>query len=167
MGIRKSLSFILILATSTFLAGCSAISPFGGPRESVTFTVRIEPEFFSPEATLHVRIWDSEQLKIAESVGNCAVTYNAETETEEVHCPEGVEYQEPFPEVYAFPVQDIGEEFDILSTTVTVDEEYRLQISGLSSDNCNTASASVQERARAAQIILEDLMWATTMMACP
>lgn len=158
---------ILLPAALIFLTGCSIASLFGGSGESVTFSVRINADTFSQQATMRVRIWDAEQLEIAESTANCAVSYNAETQTEEVHCPEGVVYQAATPEVFEFLAQDIGAEIEIRSASVTVGEMYRLQISGLASDDCNMTSASVEEKARSAQIVLEDLMWATTMMACP
>ena len=157
----------LLPAALIFLAGCSITSPFSGSGDPVTFSVRIDADTFSPEANLRVRIWAAEQLEIAENTANCAVSYNADTQTEELHCPDGVVYQQPTPEEFEFLVQNIGEQIEIRSASVTVGEMYRLQISGLASDDCNTTSASVEEKARSAQIVLQDLMWATTMMACP
>ncbi len=159
-------SFILPAAL-IFLAGCSIVAPFSRSVEFVTFSVVIDKVNFSPEASLRVRIWNAETLKVADSSSNCAVVYNQETQTEEVHCPEGVEYREVSPEEFEFLVQDLGAEIEIKSATVTVGEMYRLQISGLASDDCNTASATVEEKARSAHILIEDLMWATTLMACP
>jgi hypothetical protein len=157
----------LLPAALIFLAGCSIVAPFSRSVEFVTFSVLIDKGTFSPEASLRVRIWNAETLKVAESNANCAVSYNQETQTEEVHCPEGVNYREVTPEEFEFLIQDIGAEIEIKSTTVTVGEKYRLQISGLASDDCNTASATVEEKARSAHILIEDLMWATTLMACP
>ena len=159
-------SFILPAAL-IFLVGCSIVAPFSRSVEFVTFSVPIDKGTFSPEASLRVRIWNAETLKVAERNANCAVSYNQETKTEEVHCPEGVNYREVTPEEIEFLVQDIGAEIEIKSATVTVGEKYRLQISGLSSDDCNTASATVEEKARSAHILIDDLMWATTLMACP
>ena len=159
-------SFILPVVL-LFLAGCSILAPFSRSDEFVTFSVVINKETFSPEASLRVRIWNAETLKVAEGNANCAVSYNQETQTEEVHCPKGVEYREVAPEEFEFIVQDLGAEIEIRSATVTVGEKYRLQISGLASDDCNTASATVEEKARSAHILIEDLMWATTLMACP
>ncbi len=157
----------LLPAALIFLAGCSIVAPFSRSVEFVTFSVVINKDNFSPEASLRVRIWNASTLKVAGSNANCAVSYNQETKTEEVHCPEGVEYREVSPEEFEFLMQDIGAQIEIRSATVTVGEKYRLQISGLASDDCNTASATVEEKARSAQIVLENLMWATTMMACP
>ena len=164
---RLITKLFLLLAASSFLAGCSIVAPFSRSVEFVTFSVPIDKGTFSPEASLRVRIWNAETLKVAESNANCAVSYNQETKTEEVHCPEGVNYREVTPEEFEFLVQDIGAEIEIKSATVTVGEKYRLQISGLASDDCNTASAAVQERARSAYVVLENLQWATTLMACP
>jgi hypothetical protein len=167
MGKRLITKLFLLLAASSFLAGCSIALPFGGTGEFVTFSVPIDKGTFSPEASLRVRIWNAETLKVAESNANCAVSYNQETQTEEVYCPEGVEYREVTPEEFEFLRQDIGAEIEIKSTTVTVGEKYRLQISGLASDDCNTASATVEDRAKSAHVVLENLLWATTLMACP
>lgn len=163
---RISLSLILVLAAASFLAGCATAPPFGGAEENVTFLLRMDAGTFSSEASLRVRIWDAEQLEVAATTANCAVSFNQETQTEEVHCPEGIVYQKASPEEFEFPLQDLGAEIEIRSASVTVGEKYRLQISGLSSDNCNTTSASVEGKARSAQIVIEDLMWATTMMGC-
>ena len=157
----------LLPAALIFLAGCSIVAPFSRSDEFVTFNVSINKEAFSPEANLRVRIWNAATLKVAESNANCAVSYNQETKTEEVHCPEGVNYREVTPEEFELVMQDIVAEIEIRSATVTVGEKYRLQISGLASDDCNTASATVEEKARSAHILIEDLMWATTLMACP
>jgi hypothetical protein len=157
----------LLPAALIFLAGCSIVAPFSRSVEFVTFSVVINKETFSSEASLRVRIWNAATLKVAESNANCAVSYNQETKTEEVHCPEGVNYREVSPEEFEFIMQDIGTEIEIMSATVTVGEKYRLQISGLASDDCNTASATVEERASSAHVVLENLLWATTLMACP
>jgi hypothetical protein len=166
---RKRLitKLFLLLAASSFLVGCSIIAPFSRSDEFVTFSVVINKETFSSEASLRVRIWNAATLKVAESNANCAVSYNQETKTEEVHCPESVNYREVSPEEFEFIMQDIGMEIEIMSATVTVGERYRLQISGLASDDCNTASATVEEKARSAKVLIDDLMWATTLMACP
>ncbi|MEA1976765.1 MAG: hypothetical protein U9N80_02555 [Chloroflexota bacterium] len=167
MSKRLITKLVLLLAASSVLAGCSVVAPFSRSVEFVTFNVSINKEAFSPEANLRVRIWNAETLKVAESNANCAVSYNQETQTEDVHCPEGVVYREASPEEFEFLVQDIGVEIEIKSATVTVGEKYRLQISGLASDDCNTASATVEGKARSAQVLIEDLIWATTLMACP
>lgn len=167
MGKRIIMNVFLLLAASSFLVGCSILAPFSRSDEFVTFSMVINKETFSPEAILRVRIWNAETLKVAESNANCAVSYNQETQTEEVHCPEGVKYRDVSPEEFEFLVQDLGAEIEIKSATVTVGEKYRLQISGLASDDCNTASATVEEKARSAHVLIDDLMWATTLMACP
>jgi hypothetical protein len=164
---QSFLRSVVLYATVIFLAGCTQPLLVDGSGENVVFTVAITPGNFSQDATIRVRIWDSEQLDIAENIANCAVSYNQETQTEEVHCPEGVVYQETTLEEYEFLTQNLGTEIEIRSESVTVGEKYRLQISGLASDDCNTTSASVEEKARSENILIENLLWATTMMACP
>jgi hypothetical protein len=164
---QSFLRSIVLYATVIFLTSCTQPLFVDGLGENVVFTVVITPGNFSQEATIRVRIWDGEQLDIAESIANCAISYNQETQIEEVHCPEGVVYQETTPEEYEFLTQNLGAEIEIRSESVTVGEKYRLQISGLASDDCNTTSASVEEKARSENILIEDLLWATTLMACP
>jgi len=134
---------------------------------SITFTVPIVVELFSDEATLRLTLWNADQLEIIKRTGACSITYNLETQTEEIHCPQGVEYEAVTPDEFTFPLQEIGEFIEVESDNIRIGERYRLQISGLSSDNCNTTSANVEGIAQQADITIEDLTWMTTMMACP
>ena len=48
----------ILPAALIFLAGCSIVAPFSRSVEFVTFSVPINTETFSPEASLRVRIWN-------------------------------------------------------------------------------------------------------------
>jgi hypothetical protein len=163
------LTIVLILILLSILSGCGLVPPGLVSSEPVIFTVAVDPEMFSEEATIRFALWDSDQLEIMEKTAGCVISYDAASKTEEVQCPKGVEYEETTPEEYTYSIQEIWEFIHIGSESVTVGERYRLLISGLSNDDCNTTSANVEDVAQSAEIIIgsEDLMWMTTMMACP
>jgi hypothetical protein len=166
---NDSLKVILFLILFSALSGCGLASPDITSSEHVTFTVAIDAEVFSEEATIRFVLWNADQLEVVKKTAGCVISYDAASQTEEVHCPEGVEYEETIPEEYTYPIQEIGEFVLIESDSVRVGERYRLLISGLSSDDCNSTSANVEDVAQSANITIElkDLMWMTTMMACP
>jgi hypothetical protein len=164
---QPSISFVLMLIIVSFLSGCDLTPPDSDLPESVIFTVSVDTELFSDEGSLRVSLWNADQMEIMKRNADCAISYNLETQTEEIHCPEGVEYQEVFPEEFTFPLQEIGEIVEVKSKKISIGERYRLQISGLSSDDCNTTSANVEGVAQRTHVTLEDLMWMSTMMACP
>ena len=170
MYIRKKgqlISFVLIHILLSILPACAVQSSAIDSTGSVTFTVPIDAEMFSEEATLRFIFWNADQLEIMNRTANCAVSYNAELQEEEIHCPEGVEYQEVTPEEIIIPVQEISKSAKLESDQIRVGERYRLLITGLSNDNCNTTSASIEDIAQQVDITFEDLGWATTEMACP
>ena len=158
---------ILLLIFVPVLAECDGSSPRGYPEEIVTFIIPISVGIFSQNAILRVRLWNDEQLEISEKNSACTVSYNVQTKTEEVRCPEGVKYQEVTPEEFMFPVQEINASIEVRSNTIRVGEKYRLLISGLSNDNCNSTSADVRDMANSETITMGKLPWCTTEMACP
>ena len=164
---QRFISFVSTLILLSLLPGCDLTVADTDSTGSVTLAVPIDVDIFSDEATIRLTLWNADQLDILKRTANCSISYNSETQVEEVLCPEGVEYEEVTPEESTFPVQEIGEIIKVESDHIQIGDKYRLQVSGLSSDNCNTTSASVESIAQHAEIILEDLMWMTTMMACP
>ena len=164
---QRYMMFLIILILYSLLPGCDLTTADTDSTGGVTFTVPVDVDMFSDEATLRLTLWNTDQLEILKRTANCSVSYNSETQVEEVHCPEGVEYEAVTPEEFTFPVQEIDEIIKVESDSIRIGEKYRLLISGLSNDNCNTTSASVEGIAQQAEITIEDLMWMTTMMACP
>ncbi len=134
--------------------------------ESIIFFIPIETEIFSGDAALTVRLWNAKQLEISEKTSNCAASFDLQTQTEEIQCPEGVEYQKPIPEEFLFPIEEIELSIEIISSTVQIGERYRVHISGLSHDDCNTASASVNGEVTSKALQLNDLSWTATRKAC-
>ncbi len=164
---QRFILFVIILILSSLPSGCDLTSSDIDSAGSVTFTVPVDVEMFSDEATLRLTLWNADQLEIMIRTADCSISYNLETQTEEIHCPEGVEYEAVTPDEFTFPVQEIDEFIEVESDNIRIGGKYRLLISGLSSDNCNTTSASVESIAQHAEIVIEDLMWMTTLMACP
>lgn len=159
--------YVLFLILLPTLFGCTGQSPAIDSSVKVTFTLPIDTEMFSKEAILTFTLWNADQLEIIDRIANCTVSYDAELQKEEIHCPEGVEYEEVAPEEIRIHVQEISDSVKIESGQLKVGERYRLAIAGLSNDNCNTTSANIEEVAQQADISLDDLRWATTEMACP
>ena len=163
----QEVSFVLILILLSIQSACAGQSTDVDSSRSVTFTVPIDAEMFSEEATLRFTLWNANMLEIITRTANCAVSYDVESQKEEIHCPEGVEYEEVTPEEISIPVQEISNSAKFESDQIRVGESYRLRISGLSNDNCNTTSASIEDIAQQADITFEDLGWAMTEMGCP
>jgi len=160
-------TLVIILFLFSLLSGCDLTAADIDSTGSISFTVPIDADMFSDEATLRLTLWNVDQLEIMKRTADCSISYNLETQTEVIHCPEGVEYEAVTPDEFTFPVQEIDEFIEVESDNIRIGEKYRLMISGLSSDNCNTTSASVEGIAQHAEIVIEDLMWMTTLMACP
>ncbi len=161
----KAISFVLVLLVIT--AGCNLIPSNTTSDTAVSFTITIDSRVFSAERPLRFAFWSAAQLEIAQRNTNCSISYSAETETEQVHCPEGVVYEPVTPIEFTFELDEIGDRVELTPGNIYVGERYRLQISGLSSDNCNTTSAGVEEVAKSEEVVIDNLVWMTTMMACP
>jgi hypothetical protein len=146
---------------------CLAQPGLSSLEKNITFIVPISVDVFSQNATLRIRLWNYEQIKISKKNSSCAVSYNTQTKTEKVHCPDGIKYQEVTPEEFTFSIQDINTSVEFKSSVIGVGEKYRLLISGLSNDNCNSASSDFRDMARSKIITMEKLTWYKTEMACP
>jgi hypothetical protein len=153
-----------LLVASLFITACTLFTTEPQP---VTFQLSIPPDGFSPNAELRISLWDEELLAASEKIADCAISQDVKTGEEIVQCPEGVEYTKIEPETFSIPVSSLTQPLTIASKSVLTGEKYRLQISGLSQDNCNNASASYEGTARSAEIKLERFDWLTTEMACP
>lgn len=159
---------ILLLAVSCLgLVACGNVMPGFGPPQPVTFTVKAPTSAFSAQRPVTVRIYDAEQLAIAESTSGCTVSKNVATGEETRSCPPGVTYRPTTPEETTVPVAQLAQGVVIASKTVTTGERYRLTLGGLASDNCNQAGATVENVAAAPAITLDKLEISQTLMGCP
>jgi hypothetical protein len=160
---RFLLGVVFFLST-----GCEETSVVGAQaNKAVTFIVPIEASRFTEQATLVARLWNAEQLKALAKNADCSVSYDPVTQTEEMNCPEGVEYQAVTPEEFKFPIRDVAARIEVTSGTIRVGEKFRILLSGLNHDKCNTTSADLVATADSEEVVLESLVWETTMKACP
>lgn len=133
---------------------------------SVTFHIKIDKSVLSSKKDIEARLYNDEQMKISEKTSNCSVSYDAVTKKETYKCADGVEYQKPTPEIFKFKFDEIKDDITIKSTSVKAGQRFLLNLSGLSSDNCNSASSSITKASASIQENIEGLQWASTMMAC-
>lgn len=175
-------SKLLVLLIPVFMVGCGSpntSNPNASPSPSssaasnigkaVTFNVKIDKTVFgTKKREIQANLYDSEQLELSKKTANCSVSYDVTTQKETVICPPGVTYNpvKPNPEVFKFNLDEISDTVTIKSTTVKVGENYRLAFSGLSSDNCNTASASLEKKAENETIAITELEWESTQLGC-
>jgi hypothetical protein len=164
---RSSRLFRITLGGHLLLVLASACAaPVMQPTANVTFTVPIQVEVFSPQGILQVLVWDAEQMAALDRQAECVIAHDPQTETDTALCPEGVQYQEITPEKFDFPIQAIEQSIQLTSQTVKVGEEYRLALRGLSSDDCNSASATFEGTATSSTLTLGEPSWLITEMAC-
>jgi hypothetical protein len=159
--------FRVTLGSLLFLVLVSACAvPATQPAAGVTFTVPIQVEVFSPRGILQALVWNAEQLTALDRQAECVIAHDPQTGTDTALCPEGVQYREITPEKFDFPIQAINQSIRVTSQTVKIGEKYRLALRGLSSDDCNSASATTEGTATSLTITLGKLDWMTTDMAC-
>lgn len=166
--IKKYIFIALVLIT-----GCSTVtSPPNNTgtnsnnSDKVSFNIKIDKTVFAANSELTARIYDSEQLQLANNTSGCTVSYDVATGKETYSCPPEVTYKPSTPEVFTFKLSEINNDLNIKTNSVTVGENYRIQISGKASDNCNTASASREAKANSATENINNLEWATTQLGC-
>ncbi len=132
----------------------------------VSFIVQIDKKGFSNKRDLEARLFNSEQIKQSEQQANCSISFDATTGKETTSCPPGVTYKPVTPETFKFKIDDIKENISFKSASVKTGEKFRLMLSGLSTDNCNTASASVEKTADSENMNITGLLWAQTELGC-
>jgi hypothetical protein len=162
---RRLLRVTLGIGLLCVLTSACAVSTTQ-PAAGVTFTVPIQVEVFSPRGILQALVWNAEQMTAQDQQGECVIAHDMQSGTDTVLCPEGVQYQEITPEKFDFPLQAIDQRIQLTSQTVQIGEKYRLALRGLSSDDCNSTSATAEGMATSSTITLGNLDWLTTEMAC-
>jgi hypothetical protein len=162
---RRLLRVTLGIGLLCVLTSACAVSTTQ-PAAGVTFTVPIQVEVFSPRGILQALVWNADQLAALDRQAECVIAHDPQTGTDTTLCPEGVQYREITPEKFDFPIQAINQSIRLTSQTVKVGEKYRIALRGLSSDNCNSASATTEGMVTSSTITLGSLDWLTTEMAC-
>lgn len=162
MKIKKILSMSLM--SLTFL--CSNSDSIATDTTGVIFNIQIDKKIMANKGYLNIRILNDEQLKISKNSANCIISFNVETKKEAVTCPPGVTYKKVVPEIFTFNIAKIKDIIVIKSNSVKIGQQYSLDVSGPSKDNCNTTSASVEKTADSAQENIKNLQWLSTLMGC-
>lgn len=111
------------------------------PGSKVTFNLALDATRFSNKRQITVKIYDAEQLAL-EASGKAT------------------------PEEHMVSQADLAQGLSLSSTSVTVGEQYRIDISGLAADDCNEASAGAEGTAAASTVSHSGLMVAQTKKAC-
>lgn len=149
------------------VTACGQMSPGPAAPQPVTFTVTARADAFSDDQPVIVRLYDAEQLAIAEQTQGCNVSFDTATGTERITCPEGVTYRPTTPEEFSYPSAQLAQGLVIASKSVTTGERYRLTLDGMAADDCNRAGAMAEGQAGGPTVELKNLDVAQTLMACP
>jgi hypothetical protein len=166
MSVLKLGEFALVC---TFLVACSPVNPSAkasSPAHTFSILIPIQAEKFSKLAVVRVSLWNSAQLAIEENNPPCVVSHSAGSTTETIQCPPGKTYTKVTPEEFTFPIGEAAMQITINSYTVKMGEKFKIIVYGLSADDCNGRSASFTGMADSETILLKDLLWSTTEMAC-
>lgn len=166
MTFRKSWRQVLVIIP-VFMSVMLLWSGKGFSSTGVRFIVPLEAAAFSPEATVKVVLWNAQQLALSKRTAACSVSYDMRAKTEQVRCPDGSVYEKPEPEEFLFSVEELDGSIEVASRSVRIGRRYRLRVSGLSSDGCNTTSAAVDGKAGSGVVRLKKLTWRTTNLGCP
>jgi hypothetical protein len=133
----------------------------------VSITFEIDKAQFSPSVLLSISVKSAADIKIDENNRRCSFGYDVATKKESRFCPSGVDYIEPkIPWSISIPAAELKESITVLPDNIRVGEEYNLQVSGKSNDDCNHASGGHQGIAESAKLSLGKLSFASTQMAC-
>ena len=163
------LKLICFLILSTFLwvsSGCIPGNPPGGESPSaISIVIPIQTDRFSRQATIQVRLFNTAQLTIDATNPVCLVMGNG-SGVISTQCPPGTEYKKVTPEEFSFPIGEIGDQIKITNNNLKLGEQLRIMVTGLSADECNGRSTSYTGVATGEVINLNNLEWATTLMAC-
>ena len=162
--LRWSGNALGVLSLFVLVSACAATST--QPTAGVTYIVPMPVEAFSPKAALQVSVWNAAQLAALDRQAECVISHDVQTGVESTHCPEGVQYQKITPEEFVFPIQTVSKSIQLTSRAVKIGEKYQIVLRGLSSDDCNSTSATAEGTATTSTITLGELGWMTTERAC-
>jgi hypothetical protein len=118
-----------------------SLPPGSGMAAKVTFNIALDATRFSDKRQITVKIYDADQLAL-EASGKAT------------------------PEETMVSQADLARGLTLSSTTVTVGEKYRIDISGLAADDCNEASAGAEGTAASSTVSHAGLLVAQTKKAC-
>jgi len=114
---------------------------------------------------VHVVLLNEVQIAIEEANPVCLVMGNGSGVTS-TQCPPGTEYKKVTPEEFTFRIGEIRDQIQVTSSQLQLGEKFQITVAGLSADDCNKRSTQYSGVANAENLVLKDLLWATTAMAC-
>ena len=156
---------IIIIVISLFFT--SIVYPnTTNSNESVIFVIPIEKNIFNQNTNIAIKLYNSQQIQILEQNSSCTASYNSQTKSEKTVCQNGRKYSQVIPEKFILPITKINEDIRLTSKILKIGEKYRLSISGLSDDNCNTTSTQIIDTANLNTIKIKGIMWLTTTRNC-
>ncbi len=162
---RNCLLFISILLFIT--SGCSTSFPSSvATPAAISLVIPIQTDRFSQTAAIQIHLFNGAQLVLEESNPICLIVHSISANTDLTQCPPGEEYKEVNPEVFSYQSKELGDPIKLTSSTLKLGERYKIIISGLSADGCNTRSTQFTGVADSETILLKDLLWSNTMMPC-
>lgn len=159
------LSCLLVVLVSG--VGCqSALSSPTPSRGAVALVFSLEPGIFVDGATVTVQVWSAADLAALQSNARCA-SVSAPGGGPSIRCPPGVVYRDVAPERFTVPVSAARATAEVTAQRVTGGEMFRINLSGMSRDGCNTTFADLTRIATPGRTMLGELAWQTTARACP
>jgi hypothetical protein len=67
---------------------------------------------------------------------------------------------------FTFLIGEIGGQIQVTDSQLKLGENFRITVAGMSADDWNTRSTRFSGVANAEAMVMRDLLWATTVMAC-
>jgi hypothetical protein len=141
----------------------------------ISFIVPIDRSLFSENKTINVKIYtmpstskdnsDTRSALQEKKEQDCYISHGEGKKPEKVSCKSLDIYE--LSEEFQYPIKTLDSRIKINSQSVKLGHPYRIIISGLSKDNCNTASLSKTDVAHFREISLSPFSWTTTRLGCP
>jgi hypothetical protein len=156
----------LVLALAVLSLAAERVAQDAAGKDSITLAISVERQLFAADATLDVQVWSAAQIAALTNNERCASTRDTRTGTERTSCPDGITYQPVVPQQVHAPLGGVTNAIEIRLASVKAGESFRVAVSGLSRDGCNTTSATAVRTASSGRNSLMGLAWQTTTRAC-
>ena len=156
----------LVLALALPWLAAERVPQDAAGKDSVTLAISVERQLFAADTTLDVQVWSAAQIAALTNNERCASTRDTRTGTERTSCPDGITYQPVVPQRVHAPLGGVANAIEVRLAGIKAGESFRVAVSGLSRDGCNTTSATAVRTASSGRNALMDLAWQTTTRAC-
>jgi hypothetical protein len=150
----------VVLAITACASGPASPTP-GAP---VSLVVNINHALFAVDAVLEVDLWNASQLSSLDADSRCAIVQGPGGT--QAQCPPGVTYITVVPERVQVPLSTLGATLEVSPHQIAAGEMFRIHLSAISRDGCNSTSADFVRMAASGQNLLGDPTWQTTALGC-